>query len=125
MTKAVYGLEEAPADFGEHFGKVAENLSDEFGSLGLVRLMTEPAAFQLTGVMMCKHMDDGILVGPSEALDRTSGCNGQTSPAEDQLSAVGVGDEISWETVSQDRAGISGQAAVLVLGAALLYALRV
>ena len=35
--------------------------------------MSEPAAFQskLTGVMMCKHMDDGVLVGPDEALDRT------------------------------------------------------
>ena len=66
-------LEEAPADFDEHFGKVSEDLCDEFGSLCLTRLMSEPAAFQskLTGVMMCKHMDDGVLVGPDEALDRT------------------------------------------------------
>ena len=33
MTKTVYGLEEALADFDEHFGKVAEDLCDESGSL--------------------------------------------------------------------------------------------
>ena len=33
MTKTVYCSEEAPADFDEHFGKVAEELCDEFGSL--------------------------------------------------------------------------------------------
>ena len=73
MTKAVCGLEEVPADFDEHFGKVAEDLCDESGFLGLVRLTSEPAAFhsKLTGVMMCKHMDDGVLAGPDEALDRT------------------------------------------------------
>ena len=38
MTKTVYGLEEAPADFDEHFGKVAQDLRDESGSLSLVRL---------------------------------------------------------------------------------------
>ena len=79
MTKAVYGLEEALADFDEHFVKVAEKLMDECGSLGLVRLTTEPAAFQskLTGVMMCKHMDDGISVGPNEAPDRTLAAMGK------------------------------------------------
>ena len=73
MTKTVYGSEEAPADFDEHFGKVAEDLCDESGSLCLARLTAEPAAFhsKLTSVMMCKHMDDGVLVGPDEALDRT------------------------------------------------------
>ena len=42
-------------------------------SLCLTRLMSEPAALQskLTGVMMCKHMDDGVLVGPDEAQLRT------------------------------------------------------
>ena len=41
--------------------------------------MSEPATFQskLTGVMMCKHMDDGVLVGPDEALDRTSAAMGK------------------------------------------------
>ena len=73
MTKSVYGLEEAPADFDEHFGNVAESLCDDFGSLGLERLTTEPAAFRSksTGVMMCKHMDDGVVVGESNTLDRT------------------------------------------------------
>ena len=73
MTKTVFGLEEAPADFDEHFGKVSEDLYDECGSLCLTRLMSEPATCQskLTGVMMCKHMDDGVLLGPNEALDRT------------------------------------------------------
>ena len=33
MTKTVYGLEEAPADFDEHFGKVSEGECDECGSL--------------------------------------------------------------------------------------------
>ena len=33
MTKTVYGLEEAPADLDEHFGKVSEDLCNEFGSL--------------------------------------------------------------------------------------------
>ena len=51
MTKTVFRLEEAPADFDEHFSKVSEDLCDEFGSLCLTRLMSEPAAFQskLTG----------------------------------------------------------------------------
>ena len=73
MTKSVYGLEEAPADFDEHFGTVTESLRDDFGSLCLERLTTEPAAFRskLTGVMMCKHMDDGVVVGESKTLDRT------------------------------------------------------
>ena len=73
MTKSVYGLEEAPADFDEHFGNVAESLRDDFGSLGLERLTTEPAAFRskLTGVMMCKHIGDGVVVGESKTLDRT------------------------------------------------------
>ena len=44
-------MEEAPADFHEHF-------DDDFGSLGLERLTTEPAAFRskLTGVMMWKNI---------------------------------------------------------------------
>ena len=79
MTKTVYGLEEAPADFDEHFGKVAEDLCDESGSLCLERLTSEPATChsKLTSVMMCKHMDDGVLVGPDEALDRTSTAMGK------------------------------------------------
>ena len=61
MTETVHGLEEAPADFDEHFGKVAEDLCDESGFLSLVRLMSEPATFRskLKSFMMCKHMDDG------------------------------------------------------------------
>ena len=44
--------------------KVAENWSDWSGAHGLVREMTEPAAFQskLTGVIMYKLMDDGVVV---------------------------------------------------------------
>ena len=51
MTKTVFGLEEAPADFDEHVGKESEDLCDVFGSLCLTRLMSQPAAFQpkLTG----------------------------------------------------------------------------
>ena len=45
MTKTVYGLEEAPPDFDEHFGKVSGDLCDEFGSLCLTRLASELAAF--------------------------------------------------------------------------------
>ena len=73
MTKSVYGLEEALADFDEQFGNVAKSLCDDFGSLVLERLTTEPAAFRskLTSVMMCKHMDDGVVVGQSKTLDRT------------------------------------------------------
>ena len=73
MSKTLNGLVEAPADFDEHFGNVSEDLCDEFGSLCLTRLTSEPAAFhsKLTSVMMCKHTDDGVLVGPNEALDRT------------------------------------------------------
>ena len=39
----------------------------------LTRLTSEPAAFhsKLRSVMMCKHVDDGVLVGHDEALDRT------------------------------------------------------
>ena len=72
MTKPVYGLEEAPAEFDEHFGKVSEDLCDEFGSPCLTRLMSEPSAFQskLAGVTMCMHTGDGVLVGPDEALDK-------------------------------------------------------
>ena len=49
------------------------------GSLCLTRLMSELVAFhsKLTGVMMCKHMDDGVLVGPDEALDRTLTATGK------------------------------------------------
>ena len=73
MTETVYGLEEALADFDEHFGNVSEDLCDEFGSLCLTRLTSEPAAThsKLTSVMMSKHMDDGVLVCHGEALDRT------------------------------------------------------
>ena len=92
---------------------MAEDLCDESGSLSMVRLTTEPAAFhsKLTSVMMCKHMDDVVLVGPDEALDRTSDCNGHDRPFENELSTVGVGDKNSRETSDQDGAGISGQAA--------------
>ena len=74
MTKSVCGLEEAPADFDEYFGTVTESLCDDFGSLGLERLMIELAAFRskLTGVMMCKHMDDGVVVGESKTLTAMS-----------------------------------------------------
>ena len=73
MTKTVYGLEDAQADFDEHFGTVAENLCDEAGPLNLERLTAETAAFwsKLFGERMCTYMDDGVLVGPDEALDRT------------------------------------------------------
>ena len=83
----------------EHFGKVSDDLCDEFGSLFLTRLMSEPAAIQskITGVMMCKHMDDGVLDGPDEALDRNPDCHGQDSPVENWLSTAGVGDKNSSE----------------------------
>ena len=46
-----------------------------FGTLGLVELMTESTAFQskLTGAndVWGKHMNDGIFIGPSEAMDRS------------------------------------------------------
>ena len=79
MTKTVCGLAEAPADFDEHFGKVAEDLCDESGSVCLAKLTSEHAAFhsKLTSVMMCKHMDDGALVGPDEALERTLTATGK------------------------------------------------
>ena len=79
MTKAVYGPEEALANFDDHCGKEAEKLTDESGSLGLVRLTTEHGRCQskLTGVMMCRPMDDGIMVGPSEALDTTLAAMGK------------------------------------------------
>ena len=53
MTMAVDGLEEAPADFDEHCGKVAEKLMDESGPPGLVRLVTELAALQ--SKITCVH----------------------------------------------------------------------
>ena len=92
MTKSVYGLEEAPADFDEHFGHVAESLCDDSGSLGLERLTTETAAFRskITGVMMCKHMDDGVVVGESNTLDRTLTAMRKTSPDENQQYAGGI-----------------------------------
>ena len=50
---------------------MTESLCDDFGSLCLERLTTEPAAFRskLSGVTMCKHMDDGVVVGDSKTLD--------------------------------------------------------
>ena len=68
----MYGLEEAPAVTNTS-ETVTASLCDDFGSLCLERLTTEPAAFRfkLTGVMMCKHMDDGVVVGESKTLDRT------------------------------------------------------
>ena len=117
MTKTVYGLEEAPADFDEHFCEVSEDLCDEFGSLCLTRLTFEPAAFhsKLTSVMMCKHMDDGLLVGPDEALDRTFDCHGQDPSVSNELSTAGVGDNIPRKIFDQDGTGISGQASCKTL----------
>ena len=40
-----------------------------------------------------------------------SGCDEETSPLEDEQSRAGVRDEISWEAIDQDRAGISRLAA--------------
>ena len=80
MTKAVCGLVDAQADFDEHVGKVGVNLSDKFGSLGLVRLMTGSATFQskLSGAMMLeKQMADGILFGPSKVMDTTLAAMGK------------------------------------------------
>ena len=77
MIKAVCGLD-ASAHFDEHFSKVGVNLSDNFGSIGLV--MTESAAFQskLSGIMMLeKQMADDILVGPSKVLDTTLAAMGK------------------------------------------------
>ena len=87
-------MEEAPADFDEHLGKVAEDLCDESGFLGLVRLTTEPAAFhsKLTCVMMCKHLDDGMV-----QMKLWTGLWLQWAiytPFENELSIVGVGDKI-------------------------------
>ena len=77
-----------------------------------MRMMTEPAAFQskLTGVMMCKLMDDGILFGPNEALDRTLAAMGKLLLL--RISCPQLGSETKcWETMGQDRAGISSQTA--------------
>ena len=42
--------------------------------VNLVRSTTEPAAFwsKLSGVLTCKHMDDGALVGPDDLTDPTT-----------------------------------------------------
>ena len=73
--------------------------------------MSEPAAFQskVTGVMMFQHMDDGVLIGPDEALDRTLTAMGKISLVENELSTTGVGDKIPRETVDQDGKRISVQ----------------
>ena len=66
----------------------------------MARLTSEPAAF--LSRLMYKHMDDGVLAGPNEALDRTgrySFCH--------ESSTVGVGDKISRETVDQDGTGLA------------------
>ena len=137
ITKAVYGLEEALADFDEHFGKVAENLSDESGSLELERLMTEPAAFQskLTGFTMCEDIDDGTLLGPSEAPGRTLAAMGKLLLF--KISSPQLGSETQFigrllvKTEFVDfrsnilRSFLTVCCPALVLGAALLYILRV
>ena len=42
--------------------------------VNLVRSTTEPAACwsKLSGVLTCKHMDDGALVGPDDLTDLTA-----------------------------------------------------
>ena len=117
MTKTVYGLEEAPADFDEHFGKVSEDLCGEFRSLSLTRMMSEHAAFQsqLTGVMMCKNMDDGVWVGPDEALDRTLTSMGKILLLKTCCPQLGSERKIPRETVDQDRTGNTGQASYKTL----------
>ena len=71
MTKTVYGLEEAPADFDEHFDKMSKDSCDEFESLCLTTLMSERAAYQSKHGVMCNANPWTMLVGPDEALDRT------------------------------------------------------
>ena len=112
MTKTVYGLEEAPADFDEHFGKVAEDLCDESGSLCLERLTSEPATChsKLTSVMMCKHMDDGVLVGPDEALDRTSTAMGKILLLKTSCPQLGSETKFLGRLLIKTERGISGQA---------------
>ena len=101
------------ADFDEHFGKVAEDLCDESGSLRLARLTAEPAAShsKLTSAMMCKHMDDHrALVGPDEARDKTLTAMGKILLSKTSCPQLGSETKIPRETVDQDGTWISGQA---------------
>ena len=56
---------------------MVDDLCDESGSLCLARQSLLHFTQKLTIVMMCKHMDDGVLVGPDEALDRTLAAMGK------------------------------------------------
>ena len=60
-----------------------------------------------SGVMMRKHMHDGVFGWSRWCAGWNSGCDERTSPLEDEQSRAGVRDEISWEAIDQDRAGIS------------------
>ena len=59
---------------------------------------------------MCKHMDDGVLVGPDEALDRTLTAMGKILLLKTSCPQLGSETNIPRELVDQDGTGISGQA---------------
>ena len=116
MANTVYCLEEAPVDFDEHFGKVSEDLCGEFGSLCLTRLDVRACCISIKahGVMMCKHMDDGVLVGPDEALDRTLTAMGKILLS--KTSCPQLGSETKFlGRLDQDGKRISGQASCKTL----------
>ena len=59
---------------------------------------------------MCKHMDDGVLVGPDEALDRTLTAMGKILVLKTSCPQLGSQTKFLERPVDQDGTGISGQA---------------
>ena len=65
MQCTIYGLKEAMVDFDTHFEKI--NVEE----LGLRRFKSDPAAYadDRSGLILSKHVDDGIMVGTKRAID--------------------------------------------------------
>ena len=79
--------------------------------------MSEPAAFhsKLTGIMMCKHMDDGVLVGPDEALDRTLTAMGRILLLNTSCPQLGSETKVLGRLLIETERGISGQTSCKIL----------
>ena len=62
---AACGLKEAMVDFDTHFEKINVEV------LGLRRFRSDPAAYaeDSTGLILSKHVDDGMMVGTKRAID--------------------------------------------------------
>ena len=61
----IYGLKEAMVDFDQHFEEA------NVQHMGMRRLVSDPAVYanDQTGVIMSKHVDDGLMIGSETAVE--------------------------------------------------------